>query len=109
RCGQAFKRGPFRPKKADRPWAGSSRTIGAAYKGGPPCRQCGGRGGQAFFETAHLARIIQWLRCITSLEGVCLGQGPRPGLIAGLDLTVFGGEPTSCPTRRSLFSGNACL
>src|ERR1700761_8730900 len=74
RCGQARERGPF-PAETGRPaWAGSSRTIGAAYKGGTPFRQCGAAAEKGFFGTADLTRIFQWLRCITSEEA------PVPGL-----------------------------
>ena len=72
--------------------AGSSRTIGAAYKGGPPFRQCRGAAEPGFFATTYLARIIQWLRCITSGEVRALG--PAAGGTAGPTASVISGVRT---------------
>jgi hypothetical protein len=48
--------------------AGSSRTIGAAYKRATPFRQCGGAADLGFVETEYFSRIIQWVRCISYVK-----------------------------------------
>jgi len=49
-------------------------TIGAAYTGATPFRQCGEAVAFPSLETAHFARIIQYCRCITGC-----GNGPVGG------------------------------
>src|SRR5271167_2367663 len=71
------KAGHFQPKKGRPGRTGSSRTIGAAYTGATPFRQCGRVAESRFFQTSHLARIIQFSRCIT------LHKGMRARLQAG--------------------------
>src|ERR1700720_4657195 len=87
--------GHFRPQKGRPAPAGSSRAVAAAYKGGAPFRQCGEAVELRFFETAHLARIIQHLRCIT--EGRSRSSRARPSVERGmrLNLMAFGSGPMS--------------
>src|ERR1700743_1218771 len=76
--GSPPKRAVFRPEIGRPALAGSSRTIGAAYKGATPFRQCAKVVDLGFFETEYFSRIIQSARCISRVN-----KAPAVGRAAG--------------------------
>src|SRR6202047_4658182 len=94
------KRAIFRPKSSRPGHTGPSRTVGAAYTGATPFRQCCRVVQLRFFETAQLARIIQYSRCFT-----CEDEGASPGrLRPTLDNVIA--EPSLCGFGPRTGSGN---